>query len=188
MIQIPPNIQALVTDIVGSFHGGNKAPPELETLKAWVMGDGWPAIAESWGDMMALDIKKIAKERFHDQEVLDNWMQADASTDVVTDEDKVAWARQLIEHVFSSGESELAPSIHTVELSHPSGLNAQLCFLLRIEGHDPVFEWFGLYKSKEGFYESLAKEHNYLVSYGEPEIDPKLILSLWGLPKYEDKL
>jgi hypothetical protein len=47
MIQIPPNIQALVTDIVGSYHDGNKAPSELETLKAWVMGDGWSAIAES---------------------------------------------------------------------------------------------------------------------------------------------
>jgi hypothetical protein len=138
--------------------------------------------------MMALDIKKIAKERFHDQEVLDNWMQADASTDVVTDEDKVAWARQLIEHVFSSGESELAPSIHTVELSHPSGKNAQLCFLLRIEGHDPVFEWFDVFKSKEDFYESLAKDHNYLVSYGEPEIDPQLILKLWGMPKDEGAL
>jgi hypothetical protein len=188
MIQFPPNIQALVTDIVGSYHGGNKAPPEIETLKTWVMGDGWSAIAESWGDMMALDIKKIAKERFHDQEVLDNWMQADASTDVVTDEDKVAWARQLIEDVFSSGESELAPSIHTVELSHPSGKNAQLCFLLRIEGHDPVFDWFGIYKSNEDFYESLALEHNYVVSHGESEIDPQMILKLWGMPKDEDTL
>ena len=186
MIQIPPNIQALVTDIVGSYHGGNKAPPEIETLKTWVMGDGWSAIAESWGDMMALDIKKIAKERFHDQEVLDNWMQADASTDVVTDEDKVAWARQLIEHVFSWNDSELAPSIHTVELSHPSGKNAQLCFLVRIEGHDPVFEWFGLYKSSEDFYESLAKEHNYVVSHGESAIDPQMILNLWAKPKDEN--
>ena len=183
MIQFSPNIQALVTDIVGSYHDGNKAPSELETLKAWVTGDGWSAIAESWGDMMALDIKKIAKERFHDQEVLDNGMQADDSTDVVTDEDKVAWGEQVIEDVLCSGESELAPSIHTVELSHPSGKNVQLCFLVRTQGHDLVYEWFDVLKSKEDFYESLAKDHNYLVSYGEPEINPQLILSLWGLPQ-----
>jgi hypothetical protein len=139
MIQFHPNIQALVTNIVGSYHDGNKAPSELETLKAWVMGDGWSAIAESWGDMMALDIKKIAKERFHDQEVLDNGMQADASTDEVTDGDKLFWGNQVIEHVFSSNDSELAPSIHTVELSHPSGKNAQLCFLVRTQGHDLVY-------------------------------------------------
>lgn len=188
MIQIPPNIQALVTAIVGSYHNGNKAPPELEALKAWVTGDGWSPIAESWGDMIALDIKKIAKERFHDQEVLDNWMQADASTDVVTEEDKIAWGEEVIEGVFSSGESELAPSIHTVELSHRSGKTAQLCFLVRTQGHDLVYEWFDVFKSKEDFYESLAKDHNYLVSYGEPEIDPQLILELWGMPKDEDAL
>ena len=183
MNQFPPNIQALVTDIVGSFYEGNKAPPELETLKAWVMSDGWSDIAESWADMLALDIQKIAKERFHDQEVLDNWMQADASTEEVTDEDKITWGEQVIHDVLSSGESELSPSIHTVELNHPSGKSVQLCFLLRIDGHAPVFEWFDVFNSKEDFYECLANDHNYLVFYGEPDVNPQLILSLWGLQR-----
>lgn len=186
MYQIPSNIQDLVNVVVGCYYQGNSAPVEMEALKAWVMSDGWSSIAESWGDMMALDIKKIAKERFHDQEVLDNLLQADASTDEVTDGDKIVWGNQVIEHVFSTNDSELAPSIHTVELSHPSGKNAQLCFLVRTQGHDLVFEWFGVFKSTEDFYESLATEHNYLVSYGEPEIDPQLILSLWRLPKDEN--
>lgn len=183
MNQFPPNIQALAADIVSRYYDGNKVPSELETLKDWVMGDGWSDIAESWGDMMALDVKNIAQENFHDKEVLDNWMQSDASKEEVTDSDKITWGEQVIQDLLSSGESELVPSIHTVELSHPSGKSVQLCFLVRIQGHDPVFEWFGIFKSKEDFYESLAKDHNYLVSYGEPEIDPQLILSLWGLHK-----
>jgi hypothetical protein len=63
------------------------------------------------------------------------------------------------------------------------GKVAQLGFLVRGEGYEPVFEWFDLFKTKQDFYEHLTSKHGYVVSNGADDVDQALILKLWGLKK-----
>jgi hypothetical protein len=183
MFQLPLDLQEKASAIVLGFHSGNIEEGALNDLKNWIMNDGWSSVGEAWQDMFALDIQQVAIEDFNDKSVLNNWLEDGAKAKDVTDDDRIEWSLHVIENIYSSNDSELCPSVHTVELMNVDGKVAQLGFLVRGEGYEPVFEWFDLFKTKQDFYEHLTSKHGYVVSNGEDDVDQALILKLWDLKK-----
>lgn len=185
-VKLPPELQVDAALVVKLLYEGGADQAALGRLQDWIMDKGWSEVAEGWVDMLALDIQNIALQNFHDEQVVNHWMLEEVGIEEITDDDRTAWGVHVIEEVYASSDSELAPSVHTVDLSDVDGRVAFLGFLVRGEGYDQMFEWFGLFKSAQDFYDLLARDRGYIVSNGEDPVDHSLILRLWGLTKGGD--
>jgi hypothetical protein len=176
--KLPADLQELCDKVIRAFTANKTAPEELEKIYQWLELDSWDALIADLGEQTALKLGYLAKLRFNDAELR-------ASMDIpvelsVADADRLAWGRGHIDRVLAGDDEQLLPGLHTYTLEASDGSTAVLGCLVEVQGQGgPVFQWQGLWPSRESFLATLSQSYDYWVTPLMGDVPDAVILSLW---------
>ena len=178
MINLPAELINFRDQLIDHVKQGIKEPIDVKTLVTWYEEDHEEIVA-GWGpeEHVALNLKEIAAWEFNDIE-----MRAYEDTDLpITDDRRIAYARNRIESKFEEIGSDVSPSIHAVEIKNENGDTAVLGWTMRIDGYSPVVEFQGAFSTKEHFYQFL-RASGFLLDVDMQSLKEETILELWEKP------
>lgn len=159
---------------------GAPIPKALPKLMHWLGTDGWDEVLGEWdarNDPMAVKLHSESQRDFRDSEV-----RARAgldSTDAVTDEMRVEFARHRIADWTSGEDGVVCPSVHCYNIHHEDGRSAVVGFTVEIHGQaGPVVDLQGVYADESIFLQNLRDSGYYLVNE-IVQVSDATILKLW---------
>lgn len=175
MVNLPAELIKLRDQVIDHVMLGSKAKIDIKTLVTWYEEEN-EEINAGWGpeEHVALNLKEIAAREFNDKE-----MCAYEGSDLpITDDRRIAYARNRIESKFEEIGSDVSPSIHAVEIKNENGDTAVLGWTMRIDGYSPVVEFQGAFVTKEHFYQFLRANY-FLLDVDMQSLKEETILDLW---------
>jgi hypothetical protein len=176
MIELPSNLFSLRDRIIDCVQRGIPVPDDASELVEWIETDCWNELMEAWGpEHIVLKLDYLSQFRFSDWELIDDG----ESIDIVTDEDRLIHARDLVERAFADLEGDVCPSVHAINIKKNDGVSAVLGWLVEIHGQGgPVADYCGAFVDHEHFYQRLRDSG--LVFRGEQNnLTDEAILKLW---------
>lgn len=180
-ILLPNGLQALANRLVGEFLSSNTQPEGIEAIYEWLEIDGWDDLISDLGEQMALKLYYLADIDFNDNET--RWNLDLPDDQEVQDTDRLTWARQRIAHFNTGDDGYVFVSVHAYPLVSSEGRIAIVGCLLEVHGQaGPVCDWWGLWRSREDFYDALGTNGQIWLSPRMGEIPDEVILSMWGNP------
>jgi len=164
-------------------HVLNGTPePELKPLYDWFEADGWDAVINAWAhEDMAFNLFYLAQDKFEDIV-----MAASEGFEVneINDELRIKYARERIKKGYE--DEHLRASLHVCELKRADGDSVILGCVMEIHGKGrPYFNWWGLFKTQDDFYDSI-RNSGYIIESDLEGITNEKILSLWENKKMID--
>jgi hypothetical protein len=178
---LPGSLQTLADKLVGECLAGNSHPEGIEAIYEWLEIDGWDDLISDLGDEMALKLYYLADLEFNDNET--RWNLDIPDDQEVQDSDRLNWARQRIDYFQTGDDGYVFVSVHAYPLVSSDGKIAIVGCLVEIHGQaGPVCDWWGLWKSREDFYDALGSDGQIWLSPRMGEIPDDVILSMWAKP------
>ena len=175
---LPPEIQDVADNVLRDFAAGISEPVGLSLIYEWLEIDGWDDLNADLFEQMALKLGYLAHNDFSDTEA--QWNLEGPEGDALTDADRIKWARQRIDYVQSGEDEYLLASLHAYRLSARNGSHAFVGCLVEVHGQaGPVCQWWGLWKSREDFYDAVGAGGQIWVIPRMGEITDEVILSMW---------
>jgi hypothetical protein len=177
-LDLPSDFQANLNRILASYRGGTKTPDGLISIQNWLEGDGWEALMNQPDEQLAINLGYFAQRYFQDSLLREDLgVQSDKN---ISDSDRVRWARGHLERALQEDANNLLFGVHTYELKATNGISAVLGCLVGIQGQaGPVFEWRGLWDSRDAYLGALGNDGDHWVSPLMGEIPNAVILSRW---------
>ena len=178
-IYLPENLLEVVDGVVAHAIENTPLPRNFNDLIEWFETDGWDHLCSSNDDYFcALKLFQIACWNFSDQE-----LEANQEEPVpITDELRVAYARNLVDEAIEEVDEYNCPTVHTVQISNEQGQVAILGWLVESHGQGgvvPVFQ--GIFSNKTDFYQSL-RDLDFVLQTEEGLLKDETILRLWNQP------
>jgi hypothetical protein len=174
-----PELSRISNAVVDHIHRGTELPDELEALSNLYETDCWDELLSAWGhDHFALKLYSLAIA-FSDSELY----AREGLSQALTDADRVAYARKLIEETFANLDEYECPGVHAVEIRNSAGESAILGWLVEVHGQAgpvPIFQ--GVFSDKQNFYQAL-RDSDHVLSGEESSVTEQTILKLWSKPK-----
>ncbi len=174
--ELPENLWPIRDATIDHILNGN-ASPDLQPIYDWLEDDGHGALVDAWSnEEVALDFDAMTEEKFNDDYLADNEC---IDPNEITDTVRLNYARAIIKKEMDE-DNCLNPSLHSYELKRLNGDSIILgCMLVAAGQAGNYYEWAGLFKSKDQFYESIRKQG--YVTYSELEkITDNEILLAWS--------
>jgi hypothetical protein len=178
MVILPADLIKLRDQVIDHVTLGDEAQYDIKALVTWYEEEHEEIVA-GWGpeEHVALDLKEIAAGEFNDIE-----MGAYEGSDLtITDDRRIAHAKNRLEYIFEETGSDVSPSIHAVEIKNENGSTAVLGWTMRFEGYSPVVEFQGAFSTKEHFYQFL-RINGFLLDSDMQTLKGETILELWEKP------
>jgi hypothetical protein len=178
MVNLPAEFIKIRDQVIDHVTLGSKAKIDIKTLVTWYEEENEEIIA-GWGpeEHVALKLKDIAAWEFSDKEMI-----AYEGTDLpITDDRRIAYAKNRLESKFQENGSDVSPSIHAVEIKNENGDAAFLGWTMRVNGYRPVVEFQGAFSTKEHFYQFL-RTNGFLLDSDMQSLKEETILELWEKP------
>jgi len=174
----PFDLQAIADRAIREFEVGNSEPAVLTPIYEWLEVDGWFSLINDLGDQIAIRLGYIAECDFTDDAARVGLGMPDEVE--LGDSHRIEWARRRIERAQSGEDWNLGASLHAYKLISSDGAYAFIGCLIESRGQwGDDCNWWGLWKSREDFYDSIGKGGHTWVTPYMGEITDELILSLW---------
>ena len=157
-------------------------PSDLADLQEWIAIEGWDDLLVAWiNEDIVLKFEGWAADKFSDYSLREA-KDLDES-EAITDQMRVAYAREAIRHVVENCEGEDRPSVHSFLIERDDGERAILGCTVAIHGqYGPVPQWHGVFADKDDFYRHL-RSLGFLFLSEAGDIGDAEILSLWQSDK-----
>ena len=178
MVILPAELIKLRDQVIDHVTLGSKAKIDIKTLVTWYEEEHEEIVA-GFGpeEHVALNLKKIAAREFNDNE-----MSAYEISDLpVTDDRRIAHAKNRLEYMLEEIGSDVSPGIHAVEIKNENGDTAVLGWTGRLDGYSPVVEFQGAFSTTEHFYQFL-RANGFLLDSDMQSLKGETILELWEKP------
>jgi hypothetical protein len=178
MVNLPAELIKLRDQVIEHVKLYVKNQIDINDLVTWYEEEN-EEINAGWEPErhIALKLKDIAAWEFNDIE-----MSAYEDTDLpITDDRRIAHAKNRLEYMFEEIGSDVSPSIHAVEIKSENGDAAFLGWTMRFEGYSPVVEFQGAFSTKEHFYQFL-RANGFLLDSDMQSLKAERILELWEKP------
>jgi hypothetical protein len=178
MVNLPAELIKLRDQVIDNVKRGALAQGDIKALVTWYE-DEKEEINASFGpeEHVALNLKKIAAREFNDNE-----MSAYEISDLpVTDDRRIAHAKNRLAYILEEIGSDVSPGIHAVEIKNENGDTAVLGWTGRLDGYSPVVEFQGAFSTKEHFYQFL-RASGFLLDVDMQSLKEETILELWEKP------
>jgi len=175
---LPSNLWPLRDAIIEHAHGKARKPRNLKRLHDWLEDDGWDSlVGESSKYEMAIKLYDLAYQQFSDSEF--RAVEGLNPGDVITDDRRLTYARELISAACSGDDGYLCPTLHSYKLERQDGASAIVGALVEIHGQGgAVAVWQGIYATREDFFAAMKRCDVWLIE-DVKEIDDARILALW---------
>lgn len=178
MDNLPAELIKLRDQVIDHVRQDVNSQFDIKDLITWYEEEH-EEIWAGWGpeEHVALNLKEIAAREFNDIE-----MSAYEGSDLpITDDRRIAHAKNRLEYMFEEIGSDVSPSIHAVEIKNEDGDTAVLGWTMRFEGYSPVVEFQGAFSTAEHFYQFL-KAKGFLLDSDMQSLKGERILELWEKP------
>lgn len=177
MKTLPDDLKQVANSLVAHVNQGSPIPKNIIDLVQWIETEGLEDLIASWDrEEVALRLVEFAQTRFTDRNLSDH----NDGDNLITDAQRVAFARKLIDDQFLRGDDGwLVSSIHPLKLANTSGENAFLGWLVEIHGQGgevPIYR--GAHASIEEFLQSL-READFLLMGEKDTLEDQKLLALW---------
>lgn len=175
MVNLPADLIKIRDQVIDHVTLGAKAQYDIKALVTWYE-DEKEEINASFGpeEHVALNLKKIAAMEFNDNE-----MSAYEISDLpVTDDRRIAHAKNRLAYILEEIGSNVSPGIHAVEIKNENGNTAVLGWTASFEGYSHVVEFQGVFSTKEHFYQFL-RANGFLLDTDMQSLKGETILALW---------
>ena len=178
MVILPAELIKLRDQVIDHVTLGSKAKIDIKTLVTWYEEENEEIVAGFGSEEhVALKLKEIAAREFNDIE-----MSAYEDSDLpITDDRRIAHAKNRLEYMLEEIGSDVSPGIHAVEIKKENGDTAVLGWTMSFEGYSPVVEFQGAFSTKEHFYQFL-RGNGFLLDSDMQSLNGETILELWEKP------
>ena len=174
---MPFNLKRITDSILKKFQVGFREPDGIQELYTWLEIDGIGELCADIGDQLAIRLNKMDL-KFFDNSIRDHLYIPDEVE--IADVHRLEWARSRIDVALTEQDPDLLASIHTYPLQGSSGEVAYVCCIIEGDGlHKLEFDWWGLWATREEFYEAVGKQGCYWIAPWMGEMPDALILSIW---------
>lgn len=177
MIELPSDLRSIPDRIIDCVQRGMPIPDDANELINWIETELWDNLIEAWNpEYIVLKLYSLSQFRFLDSELIDDG----ESLDIVTDEDRIIHARNVIDRAFEEMDGYDCPSVHSIKFEDSDGASAVLGWLVEIHGQNgPVAEYQGAFYDAKHFYQNL-RDSDYLFSHERDSLTDETILRLWN--------
>lgn len=176
MIELPSNLLSIRDRIVDCVQRGMPVPDDANELIKWFETDCCEDLMDAWSPKhIVLKLDYWSQFRFSDDDLL----AYDDSIDQISDDKRIAYARDIIERAFEVLDGSDCPSVHAIKIQKDDGASAVLGWLVEIHGQaGEVADYWGAFVDHEYLYQSLRESG--LVFRGEQKnLTDEAILKLW---------
>lgn len=174
---LPSQLQKFADEAISQFFAEGKTAG-LEEIYEWLEVDGWDDLIADFEEQDALNISYLAEHRFTDSQLRDQAGLDDK--DKVLDSDRLTYANEVIEYSMSGDDGHVLASLHAFPLVSSTGQVAFVGCMIAIHGQGgPHCDWWGLWESKESFYNAVAKSGDYWVTPLMGDVSDEAILKRW---------
>jgi hypothetical protein len=179
MKNLPSQLAIIRDQVVDHVRNGTPLPDNLNELINWYETEAWDDLVDGWGDeFIVLKLSSLAWLGFSDSELIAN----QESDEPVTNELRIAYARQLIAQTLESCDGYDCPTVHAVELKKDDGSTAVLGWTMEIHGQGGAVAFYqGAFSDLEHFYQSL-RDCDFLFPSEQDQLTDEAILGFWAKP------
>jgi hypothetical protein len=179
MMKLPSQLTIIRDQVVDHVRNGTPLPDNLSELINWYETEAWDDLVDGWGDeYIVLKLSSLAWLGFSDSELIAN----QESDEPVTNELRIAYARQLIAQTLESCDGYDCPTVHAVELKKDDGSTAVLGWTMEIHGQGGAVALYqGAFSDLEHFYQSL-RDCDFLFPSEQDQLTDEAILGFWTKP------
>ena len=174
---LPHELQSIADEAIRIFNIDGESSG-LDRIYEWLEVDGWDDLIADFEEQDALNISYLAEHRFTDSQLRDH--AGLEGNDKVLDSDRLTYAHEVIEYSMSGDDGHVLASLHAFPLVSSIGQVAFVGCMIAIHGQGgPHCDWWGLWKTKESFYNAVAQSGDYWVTPLMGDVSDEAILTRW---------
>lgn len=189
-IEVPEELGDIRDSLIDHIRFGLSKPTEIDKLRQWLLEEGWSELIQKFEvieseAIICFDPSNLVELDLNDDSLRVEMFLDDEET--ITDDMRLDYARDALHSAYGG---ELAggfaswcwPMVHVAELVRPDGGRILVGILARFQGPGSgyVAEWCELFPDMNMVTECLEKM-GYILNVVPEEIDPKILLSAWGV-------
>ena len=189
-IEVPEELGDIRDSIIDHIQSGSSKPTEIDKLCQWLLEEGWPELIQKFEDIEGEGMICFDPSNLVELDLNDDSLRVEMSLDddeTITDDMRLDYARDALHSAYGG---ELAggfaswcwPMVHVAQLVRPDGDRILVGILARFQGPGSgyVAEWCDFFPDMNMVTECLEKM-GYILNVVPEEIDPKILLSAWGV-------
>jgi hypothetical protein len=174
---LPQELQSIADEAIRIFNSYGESSG-LDRIYEWLEVDGWDDLIADFEEQDALKINYIAEYKFSESELRAHIGLEDSEQ--VSDQDRLSYARDVIDDAISGSDGFLLASLHAYSLVSSKGQTAYVGCMISIHGQGgPHCDWWGLWPSKAAFYNAVCESGDYWVIPMMGEVTDEAILKRW---------